>query len=351
MLTYTIRRLLVAIPIFLGITVLLYFLVSISPDGGPIAAYVGPGKHLNAQALAALEHRFGLDKPIPVRYFLWLQRLVQGDLGNSTQTGQAVIIELRERLPPTLILITVSLFFQELLAIPLGIFSALRRYSLFDQVFTVISYILFSLPVFWYGLMLIILFGVVIQVPDTNNPGFFHGLLPFSGMVNVRNSPPFSLTPGSQYLAYFGGHPFQALGDLASHLVLPVLVFATVNIAGDSRFMRASMLDVISMDYIRTARAKGLPQRMVIWKHAVRNAILPIVTNIGLQLPALLGGAIVTETIFSWPGMGSFYVKAAGSGDYPVVMAYTALLALAILVFNLLTDLSYALVDPRIRYS
>jgi peptide/nickel transport system permease protein len=351
MLTYTIRRLLIAIPIFLGITVLLFFLVSISPDGGPIAAYVGPGKHLSTANLQALEHRFGLDQPVPVRYFLWLQRLVQGDLGNSTQTGQAVTLELRERIPPTVILIGISFFFQQLMAIPLGIFSALRRYSLFDQVFTVISYVLFSLPTFWYGLMLIILFGVVLQLPDPNNPGFYHGLLPFSGMVNARNSPPFSLTPGSPYLTYFGQHTGQALGDLALHLILPVIVLATVGVAGDSRFMRASMLDVISMDYIRTARAKGLPQRMVIWKHAVRNAILPIVTNVGLQLPALLGGAIVTETIFSWPGMGSFYVKAAGQGDYPVVMAYTALLAVAIILFNLLTDLSYAFVDPRIRYT
>ena len=348
MLTYTIRRLLIAIPIFLGITVLLYILVSITPDGGPLAAYVGPGKHLTPQQYQALVHKFGLDQPLPVRYFKWLASVVHGDLGNSTQSGIPVITEMKNRLPATILLLGISFVFQELMAIPLGIFSALRRYSLFDQVFTVINYVLFSLPTFWYGLMLIILFGVVIKIPDPANPGYTKGLLPFSGMVNLRESPPFGTT---NYNQYFAAHPFTALGDLAQHLILPVVVLSTIGIAGDSRFMRASMLDVINMDYIRTARAKGLPQRVVIWKHAIRNAILPVVTNIGLQLPALLGGAIVTEQIFSWPGMGSFYVHAAGGGDYPVVMAYTSLLAAATIIFNLITDLSYAFVDPRIRYT
>jgi peptide/nickel transport system permease protein len=348
MLTYTLRRLLIAIPIFLGITVLLYILVSITPDGGPIAAYVGPGKKLSPQQFAALEHKFALDQPLPVRYFRWLESLTQGDLGNSTQTGAPVLQEIKNRLPATILLIGISFLFQELMAIPLGIFSALRRYSLFDQIFTVINYILFSLPTFWYGLMLIILFGVVIKIPDTSNPGYYRGLLPFSGMVDLRNSPPFGT---ADYGVYFRSHPFTALGDLALHLLLPVIVLSTIGVAADSRFMRASMLDVINMDYIRTARAKGLPQRVVIWKHAVRNAILPIVTNIGLQLPILLGGAIVTEQIFSWPGMGRFYVGAAATGDYPVVMAYTAMLAAATIIFNLLTDLSYAFVDPRIRYT
>jgi peptide/nickel transport system permease protein len=348
MLTYTIRRLLIAIPIFLGITVLLYFLVSITPDGGPLAAYVGPGKKVSAEVLAALKHKFGLDQPIYVRYFKWLGAVVRGDLGNSTQSGLPVISEIRARLPATILLIGTAFIFQELMAIPLGIFSALRRYSLFDQVFTVINYMLFSLPTFWYGLMLIILFGVVIKVPDASNPGHTKSLLPFSGMVDLRSSPPFG---APDYGAYFVTHPFTALGDLAAHLTLPVIVLATVGVATDSRFMRASMLDVISQDYIRTARAKGLPQRLVIWKHAIRNAILPIVTNIGLTLPALLGGAIVTEQIFTWPGMGSFYVGAAVNGDYPVVMAYTSMLAAATILANLLTDLSYAFIDPRIRYT
>ncbi len=348
MLTYIIRRLLIAIPVFLGITVLLYILVSITPDGGPLAAYLGPGKHISAQQLAVLRAKFGLDQPIPVRYVKWLGALVRGDLGYSTQTGAPVLQEIENRLPATILLIGTAFLVQELIAIPLGVFSALRRYSLFDQVFTVINYMLYSLPTFWYGLMLIILFGVVIRVPDPDNPGYTKGLLPFSGMVNLRESPPFG---AADYGAYVAAHPFTALFDLAAHLALPVLVLATVGVAADSRFMRASMLDVINMDYIRTARAKGLPERIVIWKHAMRNAILPVITNIGLQLPILLGGAIVTEQIFSWPGMGSFYVQAASAGDYPVVMAYTSLLAAATILANLLTDLSYAFVDPRIRYS
>jgi peptide/nickel transport system permease protein len=348
MLTYIIRRLLLALPMFLGITMLLYILVSVTPGGGPLAAYLGPGRHISPQQLAVLREKFGLDQPLPVRYVKWLAALVRGDLGTSTQTGEPVLQEIKNRLPATLLLIGTALLVQELLAIPLGIYSALRRYTLFDQVFTVVNYVLYSLPTFWYGLMLIILFGVVIRVPDPNNPGYTKGLLPFSGMVNLRESPPFG---SADYGAYFAAHPLTALGDLAAHLVLPVLVLATVGVAADSRFMRASMLDVIHMDYIRTARAKGLPQWMVIWKHAARNAILPVITNIGLQLPILLGGAIVTEQIFSWPGMGAFYVQAAGAGDYPVVMAYTSLLAAATILANLLTDLSYAFVDPRIRYS
>jgi peptide/nickel transport system permease protein len=348
MLTYIVRRLLIAIPVFLGITMLLYVLVSITPDGGPLAAYLGPGKHLSPQQFAALRDKFGLDQPLPVRYAKWLAALAHGDLGNSTQTGAPVLQEIQTRLPATILLIGTALLLQELIAIPLGIFSALRRYSLFDHVFTIVNYVLYSLPTFWYGLMLILLFGVVIKVPDPDNPGSSRGLLPFSGMVNLRESPPFG---APDYGAYVAAHPFTALGDLAAHLALPVLVLATVGVAADSRFMRASMLDVITMDYIRTARAKGLPERVVIGRHALRNAILPIITNIGLQLPILLGGAIVTEQIFSWPGMGSFYVQAAGAGDYPVVMAYTSLLAIATILANLLTDLSYAFVDPRIRYS
>ncbi len=348
MLTYIVRRLLIAIPVFLGITMLLYVLVSITPDGGPLAAYLGPGKHLTPHQFAVLRDKFGLDQPIPVRYVKWLASLAHGDLGNSTQTGAPVLQEMQTRLPATILLIGTALLLQELIAIPLGIFSALHRYSFFDQVFTIVNYILYALPTFWYGLMLILLFGVVIKVPDPDNPGFSKGLLPFSGMVNLRESPPFG---APDYGAYVAAHPFTALGDLVAHLALPVLVLATVGVAADSRFMRASMLDVITMDYIRTARAKGLPERVVIWKHALRNAILPIITNIGLQLPILLGGAIVTEQIFSWPGMGSFYVQAAGAGDYPVVMAYTSLLAAATILANLLTDLSYAFVDPRIRYS
>jgi len=348
MLTYILRRLLIAIPIFLGITVLLYILANITPDGGPIAAYIGPGKHVTAAEFARLVHKFGLDQPLPVRYFKWLGLLVQGDLGTSTQTHLPVLHEIETRIPATILLTGVAFIFQELMAIPLGIFSALRRYSLFDQVFTIINYILYSLPTFWYGLMLIILFGVVIQIPDPDNPGYYKGLLPLSGMVNLRQSPPFG---APDYGAYFQTHFFTALGDLLLHLILPVVVLSTIGVAADSRFMRASMLDVINMDYIRTARAKGLPQRIVIWKHAVRNAILPVVTNIGLQLPILLSGAIVTETIFSWPGMGRFYIQAANSGDYPVVMAYTTMLAAVTIIFNLITDLSYAFVDPRIRYS
>ncbi len=339
MLAYIIRRLLVAIPVFFGITVLTWLISTTNPDGGPLTAYLGKGggKIITQSEINAIERKLGLDKPVPVRYVYWVRNLFRGDLGVSITEHKPVTQAIQERILPTVLLLGFALVLQELIAIPLGIFSALRRGSFFDQTFTVLAYVLYALPTFWYGLMMIVIFGVALKA------------LPFNGMINDHLSgTAFGTT---QYWAYFHANTVQAVLDLADHLIMPVTVLATAGLAGDSRFMRASMLSVLNQDYIRTAKAKGLPSRMVVWKHALRNAILPIVTNVGLSIPSLIGGAVVTEQIFAWPGMGRLFVNAAQGYDYPVVIAYVVLLGALTLFFNIVTDVSYAFVDPRIRYS
>jgi peptide/nickel transport system permease protein len=338
MLAYIIRRLLLMIPVIFGITILMFLLTATNPNGGEITAYIGgAGKNVSPQQLKALEHRLGLDQPLWAQYGNYMGRLLSGDLGNSFQQHESVGDAIKIRVAPTLILLGTAFLLQELIAIPLGIFAALRRGSFFDQTFSVIVYILFSIPTFWFGLMAVIFIGVDL------------GWLPFGGMVNIKAAGDDFGTPA--YWMYFHAHTFAAITDIIAHLVMPAFILAAVGIAGDSRFLRGQMLEVLSQDYVRTAKAKGLSSRAVTWKHALRNAILPIVTNIGLQLPGLIGGAVVTESIFGWPGMGSLFIDSAQHFDYPVVIAIVLLTGILTLVFNLLTDLSYALIDPRIRYS
>jgi peptide/nickel transport system permease protein len=242
------------------------------------------------------------------------------------------LIELK--LPATLLLMGSSYLLQEMVALPLGVFAALKQYSLFDQIFTFFSYVGLAMPAFWLGLILIFLFSVHFnwlpagRIEDVALPVFWsHGWF-----VLLRHDPGL------------------VLGDMARHLVLPVFVLVITGIASDARFMRGSMLEVVRQDYIRTARAKGLTPRVVIFKHAFRNALLPIITNIGLYLPALIGGTVIVETIFSWGGLGYVYYTSITEQDYPVIQAISMVGALAVLLANLLTDLAYAWVDPRIRY-
>ena len=338
MLAFTIRRVLIAIPIFFGITIMTWLITTTNPDGGALQSYLGRGKTVSNQQIAAIKHRLGLDQPLPVRYIYWMGNLFHGDLGKSIVTKHEVTRDFGERIGPTLLLGGIAFLLQELLAIPLGVFSAVRRGSVFDQVFTVISYILFSLPTFWFGLMSIVIFGV------------FLGWFPFDGIIDLHATGGNSFGTAG-YTEYFHAHTITALLDIARHLVLPVIVLGTVGMAGESRFLRAQMLEVLNQDYVRTAKAKGASQRIVIWKHAVRNALLPTVTNIGLSLPVLLGGAVVTEQIFTWPGMGQLYIKAATAQDYPTVIAFVVFIGTATLIANILTDIAYGIVDPRIRLS
>ena len=261
--------------------------------------------------------------------------ILHGDLGFGIQSGRPVTEVIGERIPATLILTSVALVLWVGLAILLGVYAAVHRYSLFDQLVTFFAYVFYSLPTFWLGLVLIFIFGVALRV------------LPTGGIITTREFSPFN-TP--QYWAQFGAQPLAAIVDIGRHLVLPVATLVAVNIAGDSRFVRASMLDSLSQDYVRTAKAKGLPGRVVVGKHAFRNAMLPIVTNVALELPFLFSGAIVTETIFTWPGMGRLFIELINARDYFVLMGLLLITSVFILFANLIADVLYAIVDPRIRY-
>jgi peptide/nickel transport system permease protein len=329
--TYILRRLIQAVFILVGLSVVFFFILHITP-GGPCAAFEGGGLAAAAKQQACVT-RLGLDRPLVVQYFSQMGVYLHGNLGQSV-SGDSVNQIIVQKLPATVLLMGSSYILQQMIALPLGVFSALKQYTFFDQAFTFLSYVGLSMPVFWLGIMLIFFFGIQLNV------------LP-PGRVEDVTLPIFW---SHEWFVALQHQPGLILGDLVRHLILPMTTLMVVGIAGDSRFMRGSMLEVIRQDYIRTARAKGLSPRVVIFKHAFRNALLPIITNIGLYLPALLGGAIITETIFSWGGLGYYYITAIQSSDYPVIQALSMIGALAVLLANLLTDLAYAWVDPRIRY-
>ena len=322
MLEYIVRRLLFIIPLLLGITIITFVVVHLSP-GGPADMLTGLTPKVTAEAKARLHSLYGLDKPIHVQYWLWLSRIVRFDFGESFKDGRLVIIKILERLPATLLLNVLSLLLIFFIALPIGILSAVRQDSFFDKGMTIFVFFGFSVPAFWLALLLMLLFGV------------FLGWLPISGMHSV-NFP---------YFSFWG-----KLWDIIKHLILPVFVSAFGGLAYLSRYSRASMLEVLRQDYIRTARAKGVPEKRVIYKHALRNALIPIVTLLGLSLPGLIGGGFIFETIFAWPGMGRLGYQAIMSRDYPVIMGVGVIAALLTLLGNLIADITYAFIDPRIRY-
>jgi peptide/nickel transport system permease protein len=334
--TFIGRRLLQTVVILFGLSIFFFVLLHVAP-GGPCDSLQTVGATIaQQQRYSACRDHLGLDQPIFVQYLKWAGNVLHGDFGQSIGEGRPVSAEILERVPATLLLGGISYLIAELIAIPLGIFAALRRYSFFDSLFTVGSYIGLSMPTFWLSGLLILLFAVAL------------GWLPAGGIVgDTANIPTFN---GPGYWGYFWSHPWHAGTDFLSHLALPAAVLAIVSIANDSRFMRASMLEVINQDYIRTARAKGLGRRTVVLKHALRNALLPIITNVAIALPNLIGGAIITETIFGWPGMGKLFYTSLTQLDYPVLQALLMISAVGILLGNLLGDLTYAWVDPRIRY-
>jgi len=321
-LEYIVRRLLFMIPLLLGITIITFVVVQLSP-GGPADMLTGLSPKIGAEAKARLRSLYGLDKPIHVQYWLWLSRIARFDFGESFKDGRRVIIKILERLPATLLLDILSLLLIFFIALPIGIMSAVRQDSFFDKGMTIFVFFGFSVPAFWLALLLMILFGV------------FLGWLPISGMHSV-NFPYFSI--------------WGKMWDLIKHLILPVLVTAFGGLAYLSRYSRASMLEVLRQDYIRTARAKGVPEKKVIYRHALRNALIPIVTLLGLSLPGLIGGGIIFETIFAWPGMGRLSYQAVMARDYPVIMGVGVIAAFLTLLGNLIADITYAFVDPRIRY-
>lgn len=323
MTTYLLRRLLQAVLTLFVVSLILFGLISVTP-GGFMTVYAEKSD-MTAADLARIRANLGLDDPVPIRYVKWLGNLLKGDWGRSLTSKRPVLEEIGSRLPNTLLLMSLMLICTLLVAIPLGILSAIRQYSWLDNVLTTIAFAGQSLPVFWFGLLLIIVFSVLLRGPD-GRP-----LLPGSGMYTL-------------------GEPFS-LWDRIRHLILPVTMLTFVSAAEYMRYMRSAMLDVIHEDYIRTARAKGLHEWIVIYKHALRNAIIPLVTLLSLDLPSLFAGALFTETIFAWPGIGRLYFTAALKNDYPLVMAILTIYSALIILSNLLVDLIYAMLDPRIRLS
>ena len=321
--TYALRRILQTIPILLIISVLLFFMVRAAPGGPLTAARRNP--NITPEQIAKLEAKLGLDKPLPVQYAKWMGDMLQGDLGQSIKFRRPVAEMIAERIPNTLLLVGVSFFVTLLIAIPVGVLSARKPYSAFDYSMTTITFMGQSLPVYWLGLGLILIFYVSIKNPTTGGP-----LFPGGGMNTIGKE--------------------GDLMDTLWHLVLPVIALSLGWVAWYSRFLRSSMLDVLHEDYIRTARAKGLHDGLVHYKHALRNAILPLVTLIALDLPSVFAGALFVETIFSWPGMGRLFWDAARGRDYPVLLGVVMITAVLIIVCNILADLAYGILDPQVKY-
>jgi peptide/nickel transport system permease protein len=322
------------IPLLLLASIAIFTLVALQP-GDPLDELRMNNPRMTAEQFQNLRRAYGLDQPIYVRYFKWLGRAAGGDMGLSRTYGvPAVKFIFEDRLGKTLLLTVTSLLIALLIAIPVGIYSAVHQYSKSDYVITFLSFIGLSTPNFFLGIMLLYLFVLtlpsLIGIPQ----------LPVGGVPNVMLQ---DIQTGRITWGYF-------IGQWALHLILPVFTLATGAIAAWSRFMRASMLEVLNQDFVRTARSKGLNERLVLYKHALRNGLIPIVTLVGLSIPGLFNGALITETIFSFPGMGRAIFESLVNKDYNVAMAALMFLAILTVIFNLVADLMYAVVDPRIRY-
>jgi peptide/nickel transport system permease protein len=318
-----------AIPLLLGIATLLFVVMRIAP-GDPIEMYVqkhretfATGRPFDPKLEQFIRHKYGLDRPVPVQYVIWLRNLAHGDLGESFQYHRPVSTLIAERLPYTLQLTILALVLGAAIGISLGILSAVKQHSAIDKAVTLGSLIMYSIPEFWLGVMFILLFAVTLR--------WF----------------PVSQTRSLDYLLF--STPGRIL-DRLWHQVLPVMVLALGSAAGTARYMRSELLGVLNEEYVIAARARGLPETRVVLRHALRNALMPIVTIYGLALPFLVGGAAVVEKIFGWPGMGALAVDAVGARDYPVIMATSMIAAVLVVAGNLLADVLYVVVDPRVSF-
>jgi peptide/nickel transport system permease protein len=322
--TYVLRRTLQAIPLLFILSIMLFLLVRVAP-GGPLAQ-AERNPNITQEQLERQRIRLGLDQPLYIQYTRWMRAVIlEGDLGQSIKTRQPVAQMIGERIPNTLLLVGAAFVLTLLIAIPLGAISARRQYSGLDYTITTFTFAGQSVPIYWLGLMTILIFYVWLDNPFTGSP-----LLPSGGMYSLGSD--------------------RTLGDLLWHMILPVGTLSTAWIAWYSRFFRASMLEVLNADYVRTAHAKGLTERRVIYTHAMRNAMMPLVTMIALDVPSMFAGALFIETIFSWPGMGRLFWEAARGRDYPVLLGVILINAAVIVFANILADLFYAMVDPRVQY-
>lgn len=323
---YLIRRILQMIPLLIGLSILIFFIMYLMP-GDPIDMLVMGNPNLKAEDVARLKKVWGFDQPFPVRYYKWLkQAVLYGDLGFSYHWKIPVTQVVGERLPNTLILMSASLVLSLLIAVPLGIYSARRQYSFADYFLTVLAFIGQAMPTFWFGLMMILLFSIYLKTPS-GGP-----LLPPGGMMDIGSTA-----------SFFSW-------DRLKYLIMPAFVLGLHNITSWMRFIRSTMLEVINQDYIRTARAKGLKERTVIYKHAFRNAMIPMITLLAMSIPSLVGGATLTETVFAWNGIGRMTYDSVMNKDYSVAMASLMFSAIMVVFGNLLADILYAVVDPRVRY-
>ena len=344
MTTYILRRLIQTVGLLFLLSLILFTLVNLAP-GGPLSTY--GGRRIRPERIEILKRQFGLDQPLPLQYIYWLigndwrridtdgddladspgtrKGILRGDFGLSYRTREPVLHEIGLRLPNTAILMGITMLTALLIAIPLGIYSALKQYSFFDFLATTFSFAGQAIPEFWLGLVLILIFYAALKNPWTGEP-----LLPPGGMTSLQSG--FSVS------------------DRLSHLVLPVLTGALGWIAWYSRFLRSSLLEILPLNYLQSARARGLTERRVVFRHALSNALIPIVTLIALDLPYIFTGAVLIETIFAWPGMGRLYYQAAVERDYPLLLAVLIIGAAFIILCNLLADILYAYLDPRVRY-
>ena len=310
------RRVLQMIPLVFGISVVLFAVIQAAP-GGPEGALLESGRFIDPEVIEAYRERLGVDLPVHIQYVRWLGAALSGDLGISFSTTRPVSEMIMERLPATLELMASAFLLAAALALGLGVYSAVRQYSLFDYFGTGLSFVGIAMPVFWFALILQLVFSVKL------------GWLPVAGTETVGAS---------------------SLGDHLLHLILPAVVLSFRYIAGWSRYLRSSLLGVLRADYIRTARAKGLPESVVVGIHALRNALIPLISIMALNLAALFSGAVITETVFAWPGIGRMFVQAMFSRDYPLLMGILMMGSIMVVVFNLVADILYGILDPRIRY-
>lgn len=310
---YIIKRILIAIPVLIGITIIDYGIMCLA--GSPLEML--QGSRISQAAVEAKEIALGLDKPFYIQYLIWLGQLLQGNMGYSVKSYQSVSAMIGSHLGPTLLLMGASLIVSLLIAVPAGIYSAIHQYSKGDYAVVTCSFFGSSIPGFFLSLLLIYIFSIKL------------GWLPSSGMTTLGTS---------------GG-----AGDVARHMVMPVIVLAASMAGTNIRYIRSAVLEILQQDYLRTARAKGIGRFLVINKHALRNALIPIVTVVGMQIPMLFGGAVIIEQVFSWPGLGLMTMSAITSRDYPVIMGVCLLSAIVVLISNLITDILYALVDPTIQ--
>lgn len=322
MFRYIVRRMLNTIPLLIGISLISFLVIHAAP-GGPVEMASDLNPKATAEYRQRLAQYYGLDKPLHVQYIHWLGRMATLDFGRSfSRDGRKVSEKIAERIPVTLGINVLSLGLIILVAVPVGVYSAVRKDSWFDRISTVTVFTGYAVPAFWLALLLMILFGVHL------------GWLPISGLVSLEHG---SFT--------FAGKVW----DRARHLVLPVFVSSFTGLAGFSRYMRSNMLEVIRQDYIASAKAKGLPERKVVFRHALRNALLPVITILGLSVPGLLGGSVIFESIFAIPGLGQLFYQGVMARDYPLVMGALVIGAFLTLLGNLLADIGYALADPRIQ--